>query len=261
MDAQKVIEGFFATLFLGLIPIGFVALLVGGLGSVGAGFVLANGGAGPFLTAFVAGLAVILVIVLINIASITKSHVVGCVACLTSTVLFISYSINRSEKEKRDRRDELSRIEDEIHSTVKLSKSIGKIKDLVIYPEDSIWIAILANKNSFDNIYSSSSNVNRRGNNGKIELGSAKRYFIVDIEECREMDWMYLYYSSKLQSLGIMDKCVKPGLSAPMPAGAVAIVRESTNWKSGWKTRLIASHVIGNKLGENPISHTNGRDG
>jgi hypothetical protein len=256
MDAQKVIEGFFATLILGLIPLAFVALLVGGLGSVGAGFVLSYGGAGPFLIAFFAGLAVVIVVILANFSKITKSHVVGCTACLGSIIFLVSYSINKAAREKRERQDDLSLIEDSIFPAVKLNKPVGKIKNLVISPESSIWLALLSNKNSFENIYTTSSNVNRRGLTGKIELGRVREYKIVDIEECKTMDWSYLYYSSKLQLLGVMDKCIKLGplASAPMPLGAVALIRENTNWMTGWKTQLIASHVIGNRLEDKPIS-------
>lgn len=258
MDTQKVIEGFFATLILGLIPVAFVALLVGGLGSVGAGFVLSYGGAWPFLIAFFTGLAVVIVVILANFSKITKSHVVGCAACLGSIIICVSYSINKTAREKRERQYDLSIIEDSIFPSVKSNEPVGKIKNLVISPESSIWLALLSDNNSFENIYSASSNVNRRGLTGKIELGEFREYKIVDIEDCQSMDWSYLYYSSKLQILGVLDKCIKPGppiARMPLPSGAVAIVRENTNWMSGRKTQLIASHVIGNKLDDKPISN------
>jgi len=99
INGQQVALGFVATLLLGIIPLGLLALVVGGIGSSGAGFILMYGGFGPFALVLGLGVAIIVFGLTLKGDDITKSHALGSVIFVMSFASFVGYSINRSKAE------------------------------------------------------------------------------------------------------------------------------------------------------------------
>lgn len=107
----EVAQGFVATLLFGMVPFGLLALVVGAMGSTGAGFILMYAGFGPFALVFGLGAAIIIVGLVIGGGRITKSHALGAVIFITSLAVFVAYSTNRAHFEIATRTRDLAQQE------------------------------------------------------------------------------------------------------------------------------------------------------